>query len=87
MFKHSPCSTSVDRIPLGTAIYIDILNQKEWIYKVYRGVLYVSAIALIGVCLCIELIQDVRQVKYEDSKHRTGDRSLKHPHVTDRNTA
>ena len=26
----------MDRIPLGTMIYIDILNKKEWMYKVYR---------------------------------------------------
>ena len=29
----------VDRILLGTKIYIDILNKKEFIYKVYRHVL------------------------------------------------
>ena len=31
---------------------------------------------------CGQLIQDVRQVKYEDSEHRTGDRRLKHLFVT-----
>ena len=28
------------------------------------------------------VIQDVRQAKYDDSEHRTGDRNLKHPHFT-----
>ena len=30
----SRCSSSVDQIPLGAAIFIDILNKKEWVYKV-----------------------------------------------------
>ena len=30
---------TVDQIPLGTVIYLDILNKKEWIYKVFKRVL------------------------------------------------
>ena len=47
-------SALVDRIMLGTTIYI-YSDQKGIIYKVYRRVLYVSLIALIGVCLCVEI--------------------------------
>ena len=30
----------MDRIPLGAAIYMEILNKKEWIYKAQMCVLY-----------------------------------------------
>ena len=52
---NSLLSALVDQIPLGTAIYIDILNEKEWIYKVYRRVL--CGYGLFNTMLSVSCVQ------------------------------